>query len=68
MVVQGGGHGGDDNVQVSNTKLGCLVKEGKVNSIEESFLFPSLCIGKCIDSDYAATEDNVLILIMANDL
>ena len=39
MVVQGGGRGGDDNVQVPVTKLGCLVKEGEVNSIEESFLF-----------------------------
>ncbi len=36
---RGGGRGGDDNVWVPVTKLGRLVKEGKINSIEEIFLF-----------------------------
>ncbi|CAJ1963759.1 unnamed protein product [Cylindrotheca closterium] len=36
---RGGGRGGDENVWVPVTKLGRLVKEGKIGSIEEIFLF-----------------------------
>ena len=36
---RGGRRGGDENVWVPVTKLGRLVKEGKIGSLEEIFLF-----------------------------
>ena len=43
-------------------------KKERSTLLKKASFFPSLRIGKCIDFDYAATEDNILILSMANDL
>lgn len=56
---RGGGRGGrgdrDENVWVPVTKLGRLVKEGKINSLEEIFLF-SLPVKEAEIIDYFLKE------------